>query len=191
MNEIQTEIMTWARLAESITREQLEGLMNTPGKQIDSRIMGQSLRGLRQRGLLKEVVVDGIVQYSVADAPAKSTQEVAKTMHVELPKQTISAATSQLPSYLDQRHGQQVTLVLGIREYEDVVQVQAYVGSIEFKVPLFGKIRLCIGNEIPQWHPSQETIRGVTLLKLTTRSGKVFEYSFTGECLTMAPAAQS
>lgn len=142
----------------------------------DRRTLGQTLRHMAEQNLLRR---DGNMVMWIARSKngvrpyqddAQAPQHI-RNRPVEAPPSIRQPRKIELPEFQKARQGHLVTLETAPDEYPDVVQVQALIGDQWFNVPMNGSMRICIGDRIPKWTPSQEHNFGIRALRFVHADG--------------------
>lgn len=101
-----------------------------------------------------------------------------------------NAATERmaLSDFNRNRSGRIVSLEYTPSEFTDVARLQFCHQGQWITVPLFGNIRVCIGNDIPRWDPAQETYYRITSIRIIYMTERVEEFGHNGDLpITVAP----
>jgi hypothetical protein len=75
--------------------------------------------------------------------------------------------------FKQKRTGKTLAIYTSPRIMEDVIALSLLINNQWYNVPMFGSLRMCIGHEIPEWSPDQESYYNVVNMRITFKNGQV------------------
>lgn len=100
-----------------------------------------------------------------------------------------SAPKVQIATYTNKRSGKTVSLYKSPMIISDAIALAFLIDEQWYKMPLFGSVRICIGQgDPPMWSADQEMYRNVVQIRITHKGGLVTEeHTSPADIITIAP----
>lgn len=100
-----------------------------------------------------------------------------------------NGSTAKIAPYAGKRTGKTVSIYKSPMIMNDVIALAFLMNEQWYKMPLFGSVRICVGQgDPPLWSADQEMYRGVVQIRITHKGGMVTdEHTSPSDIITIAP----
>lgn len=82
----------------------------------------------------------------------------------------------QLPDYMRTRTAVTLFVERSPEEIEGVFRLELCIGGNWIPIPITSDLRLCVGDDVPRWSPTQEVYADVKAFRITQRDGSQSDY---------------
>lgn len=104
--------------------------------------------------------------------------------HTNGANMAVQASTVLLSDYQRKRTGATIELYHSPDSFEDVAQLSVCVAGAWFKLPMPPNgLRICVGNGIPQWSVNQETNKGISVIRIAYKNGRMHDEKISPDML--------
>lgn len=166
-DSLRESIFSAVTKAPGITRGELDNLPEI--ETANPYTVGQLLAWAMRRGEIRKDERGRF--YLDSDAPNDGHIPSIPTMQ---PTNGNGHARVELSEHQKSRTAQTVGIYSTPTEFDEVVAIEICAAN-RFRLPLWGRLRVCIGPGIPKWSATQETNRGIHTIRVILRDGSVEE----------------